>query len=87
MKKIIVKFVSVIAIIALFVCCFTGCGNMDMFDTVYTFNYAYILLPNGECVEGKVDSWTDYADGDQLQITINGIIYLTDTTRAVLIQR
>lgn len=55
-----------------------------MQDTVYTYDYAYILLPNGEVVEGEVDKWSDY-EGDQLQITIEGNIYLTDTTRAVLI--
>ncbi len=66
-------------------CLFTGCGNQDMWDTVYTYDYAYILLPNGEVVEGEVDKWSDY-EGDQLQITIEGNVYLTDTTRAVLIQ-
>lgn len=67
--------------------CLMGCGNMDMVDTVYSYNYAYISLPNGECVEGKVESWRDYEDGDQLQIKIDGVIYLTDTTRAVLVKK
>lgn len=66
-------------------CLFTGCGNQDMQDTVYIYDYAYILLPNGEVIEGDVDKWSDY-EGDQLQITIEGNVYLTDTTRAVLIQ-
>lgn len=30
--------------------------------------------------------WTDFEDGDQLQIIINGVVYLTDTTRAVLVK-
>lgn len=62
-----------------------GC-NMMIVDTVYKYDYAYILLPDGTCVQGKVDKWTDYADGDQLQIVIEGVTYLTDTTRAVLVQ-
>ena len=64
----------------------TGCGNKDMWDTVYTFDYAIIKLPNGEIVEGKVDKWTDYEDGDQLQVTIDGKIYLTSTLNCTLIQ-
>ena len=64
----------------------TGCGNKDMWDTVYTFDYAIIKLPNGEIVEGKVDKWTDYEDGDQLQVTIDGKLYLTSTLNCTLIQ-
>ena len=64
----------------------TGCGNKDMWDTVYTFDYAIIRLPNGEIVEGEVDKWTDYEDGDQLQVTIDGKIYLTSTLNCTLIQ-
>lgn len=69
----------------IFIC--TGCTNMEIVDTTYTYNYAYISLPNGACIEGKVDSWKDFDDSDQIQIKINGITYLTDTTRAVLIYR
>ena len=36
-----------------------GC-NKQIFDIQYSFNYAIIQLPNGEIVEGKVDSWKDY---------------------------
>lgn len=64
----------------------TGCGNKDMWDTVYTFDYAIIKLPNGEIIEGEVDKWTDYEDGDQLQVTIDGKIYLTSTLNCTLIQ-
>ena len=63
----------------------TGCGNKDMFDTVYTFDRAIIELPNGEVVEGKIDKWADYEDGDQIQITINGTIYLVHSSKCVLI--
>lgn len=64
----------------------TGCtiGNKDCFDFNYTFNYAYIELPNGDVIEGLVESWTDY-EGEQLQIKINGIMYLTSSFNAVLI--
>lgn len=80
MKKKVYLFILCISLLLL-----SGC-NRDMFDTIYSYDYAYIEMPNGTCIEGKVDSWRDYEDGDQLQITIEGDTYLTDSTRAVLIK-
>ncbi|MBM6615133.1 hypothetical protein JTF06_09565 [Desemzia sp. RIT804] len=61
-----------------------GCGNKELFDTTYTFEYAMISLPNGDIVEGKLKSWTDY-DGEQLQITFeNGDTYLVSSMNAIL---
>ena len=37
-----------------------GCGNQQIFDMTYTFDYAIIELPNGEIIEGEIDSWNDY---------------------------
>jgi hypothetical protein len=79
-----------VAIIALFilltiVCCLTACGNKDMFDTVYAYDYAIISLPNGEIVEGKVQNWTDY-EGDQIQVKIDGKIYLVHSEDIALIK-
>ena len=79
------KKVLAVMLISLMVLGLTGCGNKDMFDTVYTFNRAMIELPNGEVVEGKIDRWTDYTDGDQIQITIDGTIYLIHSSKCVLI--
>lgn len=62
-----------------------GCGNKDFLDTVYTFNKAIISLPDGEIVEGEVQNWTDYADGDQIQVTIDGIVYLVHSSNITLI--
>lgn len=61
----------------------TGC-NKQIIDTTYKYTYAYVELPNGECIEGKISSWKDYDDGDQIQVVINGVTYFTDTTRVVL---
>lgn len=55
-----------------------------MIDLTYNYKYAIISLPNGDIVEGKVDSWKDFEDGDQLQITVNGVKYLVHSTDAVL---
>jgi len=81
MKKWIKYVIGFIFVII----CTTGC-NYQMVDLTYTFDYGYISLPNGECVEGKIDSWRDYDDGNQIQIVIDGVTYLTDTTRCVLVK-
>ena len=62
----------------------TGC-NKQIIDLQYSYNYAYIELPNGETISGRIDSWTDYADGDQLQVTIDGNVYLVHASDCVLV--
>lgn len=62
-----------------------GCGNQQIIDTTYNFDYAIIKLPNGKVVEGQVQSWRDFEDGDSLQIKINGVTYLTHGTNVTLI--
>ena len=81
MKKIF-TFVIVLALLVMLV----GCGNKQIFDVVYTFDKAIIQLPNGEVVSGKIDSWTDFEDGDQIQVKINGKIYLVHSSNIVLIK-
>jgi len=86
-KKIIIA--AVLAVATLSFCLFsggcTGCGNKTLFDTTYTFEYAIISLPNGEVVEGEVKEWSDYEDGDQLQIKLeDGNIYLVHSEDCVL---
>lgn len=63
-----------------------GCGNQQLFDATYTFDYAIIELPNGEIIEGEVNSWNDY-DGEQLQIVIDGVTYLTHSENVVMIAK
>ena len=61
-----------------------GC-NKQMVDMTYSYEYAIISLPNGEVVEGKVSSWTDFEDGDQIQVKIAGKTYLVHSSNVVLI--
>lgn len=61
----------------------TGC-NYQMVDTTYKYDRAIISLPNGEVIEGKVDSWMDFEDGDQIQVKIDGKTYLVHSTDIVL---
>ena len=61
-----------------------GC-NKQLIDTTYSFDRAIISLPNGEIVEGKIQSWKDFDDGDQVQVKINEKTYLVHSINAVLI--
>ena len=64
----------------------TGCGNQQFLDTTYTFNKAMIELQDGKCITVQVASWTDYSDGDQIQIkTTDGITYLVHSSNCTLI--
>ena len=80
MKKVIVYLLVLVMLVAL-----AGCGNRDMIDTVHKYDRAIIYLPDGTVVSGKVQSWKDYEDGDQLQIKIEDVTYLVHSTNAVLI--
>lgn len=82
MKK---KFIITAILVLLFT--LVGCGNQQLMDTTYTFNYAQIKMMDGTVVEGKVDSWKDFEDGDQLQVKINGNTYLTHSSNVVLVKR
>ena len=84
MKKVIALLLAVIVVLS--VCLLTGC-NKQMVDLTYSYEYAIIGLPNGESVEGKVSSWTDYEDGDQLQVKIDGKTYLVHSSNVVLISK
>ena len=78
MKK---KFLALAVICTLLL---TGC-NRQIVDVNYKFDRAIISLPDGEIIEGKIDSWRDY-EGDQIQVKIDGKTYLVHSTDIVLIK-
>lgn len=84
MKKIIAIILTVTVMVCALAC---GCTawNKQIFDTTYKFDRAIISLPDGTIIDGKVQSWTDFEDGDQLQIKIDGVTYLVHSTNAALI--
>ena len=82
MKKIIALLLVII--LALSITILAGC-NKQMVDLTYSYEYAIIGLPNGETVEGRVSSWTDFEDGDQIQVKIDGKTYLVHSSNVVLI--
>ena len=83
MKKIIA--ILLVAVVALSLALITTGCNKQLVDLTYSYEYAIIGLPNGETVEGKVSSWTDFEDGDQIQVKIEGKTYLVHSSNIVLI--
>ena len=79
MKKAIIWISVLVTLLTL-----TGC-NKQMVDLTYSYEYAILSLPNGEVVAGKVSSWTDFEDGDQIQVRIAGKTYLVHSSNIVLI--
>lgn len=80
MKKIVATILAALMVLSL-----TGC-NKQLVDFTYSFNRAIISLPNGDVIEGEVDNWTDYEDGDQIQVQIDGVTYLVHSSNIVLIK-
>lgn len=80
MKKYALMLLTTVGLVVL-----SACGNQTFFDTTYTYNYAQVRLPDGSIKTGKVKEWTDYSDGDQLQIKFeDGTVYLVHSSQAVL---
>ena len=88
------KKVTVILILVLILLMVAGAAilinqnfyNRTIIDLTYAYDRATIPLPNGEIVDGRVESWTDYADGDQIQVKINGKVYLVHSANVALIK-
>lgn len=67
MKKLILLAIPVLLL--------TGCGNKDIWDLNYTYDYAECYL-NGEYQKYEIEKWKDY-DGEQIQIKAeDGNLYL-----------
>ena len=83
MKKLRVPVLLLVTILVT-VQVMSGC-NKQMVDLTYSYERAILSLPNGDVVEGKVTSWTDFEDGDQIQVRIEGKTYLVHSSNIVLI--
>lgn len=79
MKKIMIFLLIICALLL------SGC-NYDLIDTTYEFNRAVLSLPDGTVIAGTVQKWTDYKDGDQIQVVIDGTTYLVHSTNIALIK-
>lgn len=78
-KRLLAVVMAVILAVAL-----AGC-NYNLVDTTFKFDRAIVSLPDGTVVEGAVESWRDYEDGDQIQVTIDGMTYLAHSANVALI--
>lgn len=63
---------------------FGAWGNQAWFDTTYTFTHVQISMPDGTCVAGKVETWLDFEGSDTIQVTVDGVTYLTHYSNVVL---
>lgn len=79
MKKFLAIIIAIIFVMSLVSC------NVQIVDTTFKFDRAIISLPNGQVIEGKVDTWRDYEDSDMIQIKIDGVTYLTFMSNVCLI--
>ena len=68
-------------------CLVSGCGNLDLLDTNYTYDVAVVRWPDGTVREIPIRQWSDY-EGEQIQIIAkDGAIYLISMNNAVLVRR
>ena len=76
------KFICVVGVTMMLI---SGCGNREVIDITYSYDSVIIKLPDETIVQGKIESWRDYDDGDQIQVKINGKTYLVHSSNVVLI--
>jgi len=88
MKNNVFKTAAVVTalIMMILTAALVSCGNRQSFDFSHTFRKAIIAMPDGTIISGKVDSWMDFEDGDQIQVVIDGNTYLTHISNVVLIE-
>ena len=84
MKK---QLVLIIFLAMILISC-TGCHNMQLVGMTCHYDQAIIYLPNGEIVEGRVNSWTSctsFGGAGAVEIKIDGKTYLTHICNVCLI--
>lgn len=59
-----------------------GCSNYTLGGSMQ-YDHAMVKLPNGEIVEGEVESWGEITDS-MMHITIGNTTYLTSANNVVL---
>ena len=76
---------SLLVLLFLVIALFTGC-NRTVIGPSFHFQQAIIKLPDGTVVKGQVEKWHDYAYKDQVQVQIDGVVYLVHSTDCVLLK-
>lgn len=76
------KKILILSVLILFL--LTGC-NIAFWDTNYQFD-KIICNYEGDRFELKISKWTDYEDGEQLQIWSNGKVYLLSANKCYMVK-
>lgn len=77
------KRILILVIVLLMSILLVSC-NKQLIDTTYRYSRAILRLPDGTVIDGAVESWTDYEDGDQIQVVIDGVPYLVHSSNVAL---
>lgn len=84
MKKLVVIGLVIVLVLGVVAAAYAW-GNKQWFDTTFSFERAIINLPDGYVIEGELDSWLDFENSDQIQVKIDGVVYLTHIMNVCLI--
>ena len=76
-----------LCLVTILITLFLSSCNMQVIDTTWNYDYAYIKMPDGSIVQGEVDSWKDFDNSDAVQIKIKGVTYLTHYCNVVMIDK
>lgn len=84
-KRALCMLVVILLVVAMMLMFLTGC-NRQVIDTTFSYDNVILALPDGSVVSGKIESWKDYDDGDQIQVKIDGTTYLVHSVNIALIK-
>lgn len=84
-KRALCMLAAILLVVAMMLMFLTGC-NRQVIDTTFSYDNAILALPDGSVISGKIESWKDYDDGDQIQVKIDGTTYLVHSVNIVLKQ-
>ena len=83
-KRALCMLAAILLVVAMMLIFLTGC-NRQVIDTTFSYDNAILALPDGSVISGKIESWKDYDDGDQIQVKIDGTTYLVLASLPVVI--
>ena len=82
MKKI-KNIILLLVVVALCLFPLVSCGNLQIFDTNYTYTRAYLKIDD-KWIDVPVVKWCDY-EGEQIQIILtDGSVILTSSYNCIL---
>ena len=86
-QKVTICLLLILIVLGFAMIC-VGCNKEVVDRARYKYDYAYVLLPTGEVIEGKVESWNDFPNEttDEVQVTIEGKTYFTHSVNIVLVK-